>query len=656
MPAKLPFIFRRTPAHSPSPGPVTGAVVIVVEQDNLIGPDLRWPLRIAKLVNADVALLVRPPEKVAKSGVNIDLSASAEQPAYERSIAQRMRAVLDEYLGPEQWTSERSEAPNKSAESGAGAQGNRMLVQLRLLDAHRFVEEIKQASQHPRFDCLLFVGSGDAVSREDWQSMLKAVVRSTTCSVALVVPGSRRDDGDVLVAAGRKSHGRAAIDVAAVLAAEFGRGLTSLYVEPDIGPDAVDVGYRILDRRLKNAGAHQTPAQLTKRVVIHNDPAKGIIETGKEESFELLILGATRLGALGEFQLSGVPYRVFRSKPAATLIAVRKGVPLGGRLRRWLESQVERRVPQLTREGRIGIVEQIQSNSQWNFDFILLIALSVLIATMGLLDDSPAVIIGAMLVAPLMTPLLGLGLSLAQGNPRLAWITLKSASLGFITALGLAFVVGLLSADFYEPTEEMESRDWPQMFDLIVALVSGLAAAYAYSRPGLLAALPGVAIAAALVPPIATAGLALSIGEYGVAIGALLLFGVNIVAIVSAAAISLWAVGIRQVAKAKGVTRVLDYALTGITIVLVLALVFTPPLLDPPVELVEAVESELGDEYRLRRIRLDEEREGVGVQVDIGGPKLPDPELGQQLRDLAYVHLGEGATVLLTYRYENLVR
>jgi uncharacterized hydrophobic protein (TIGR00271 family) len=635
---------------------VTGSVCIIVQQDNLVGPDLRWPLRIAKLANADITLLVRPPERLVKGGEKIDLSVSAEQPAYEKSIAERMRAVLDTYLGPEQWTSERSASPGKNEESGADSQDSRMLVELRLLDPHRLVEEIKRSRQQPRFDLVLFVGSGDPASREDWESMLKVVLQATTYSVGLVVPGSRRDDGDVLVAAGQRNHGRAAIDLAAALAAETGRGLTSLYVEPDIGPDAEGAGHRILERRLKSAGAHRTPAQLTKRVVVHNDPAKGIIKTGKEESFELLILGATRLGALGEFQLSGVPYRVLRSKPDVTLLSVRKGVPLGGRLRRWLELQIERRVPQLAREGRVQVVEQIQSNSQWNFDFILLISLSTLIATMGLLDNSPAVIIGAMLVAPLMTPLLGIGLSITQGNARLAWITLKSASLGFVTALILAIAVGFLSADFYEPTEEMESRDWPQMFDLIVALVSGLAAAYAYSRPGLLAALPGVAIAAALVPPIATSGLALSIGEYGVAIGALLLFGVNIVAIVFAAALSLWAVGIRQVTKPKGITRVLDYALTGITIALVLALVFTPPLLDPPVELVEAVQSELGDDYRLWRIRLDEEREGVGVQVDVGGPKLPDPELGQRLRDLAYVHLGEGATVLLTYRYENLVR
>jgi uncharacterized hydrophobic protein (TIGR00271 family) len=460
----------------------------------------------------------------------------------------------------------------------------------------------------------------------------------------------------VLVAAGQKGNGRTAIDLAAALASGTGRGLTGLYVEPDIGPDAVSVGHRILDRRLHSALDKETAARATKRVVVHNDTAKGIIETCHEEPFELLILGATQLGALGELEPSGIPYRVLRSKPEATVITVRKGVPLAGRLRRWLEFQFQRRVPQLDREGRIKVVEQIQSNSQWNFDFILLIALAALIAAMGLLDDSPAVIIGAMLVAPLMTPLLGLGLSIAQTNSRLARMTLKSVFLGFVTAFGLSFVVGLLSGDFYEPTVEMESRDWPQMLDLVVALVSGLAAAYAYSRPGLLAALPGVAIAAALVPPIATSGLAMSIGAYEVAIGALLLFAVNILAIVGAAAVALWAVGIRRLAKAKGATRLLGYALAVITIALMLELALSPPLLDPPVELVEAVESALEDDFRLRRIRLDEGRKGVGLQVDVGGARLPDAELKQRLRGLAQEHLGEEATVRLTFRYETLVK
>ena len=217
-------------------------------------------------------------------------------------------------------------------------------------------------------------------------------------------------------------------------------------------------------------------------------------------------MGSTYVGALGE-QAFGLPGRVHRGTNEPTIIVTRATIPLAGRVRRWLDLRLQRWVPQLGREERTDLVARIQSNSQWNFDFIMLVALSTLIAAMGLLDNSPAVIIGAMLVAPLMTPLLGIGIALSQGNPRLAEMSLKSVGYGFTTAFVLAYLVGLATADFVQATQEMDARDWPGVLDLVIAFVSGLAAAYASGRPGLLAALPGVAIAAALLPPIATSGL-----------------------------------------------------------------------------------------------------------------------------------------------------
>jgi len=104
---------------------------------------------------------------------------------------------------------------------------------------------------------------------------------------------------------------------------------------------------------------------------------------------------------------------------------------------------------------------------------------------------------------------------------------------------------------------EMAARDLPAMLDLLVALFSGVAAAYAMSRPNLLSALPGVAIAAALVPPIATAGMAMTMGNLELGGGALLLFFTNIVAIVLGTAVTFWAVGIdtRLVKAADGTQR-----------------------------------------------------------------------------------------------------
>jgi len=90
----------------------------------------------------------------------------------------------------------------------------------------------------------------------------------------------------------------------------------------------------------------------------------------------------------------------------------------------------------------------------------------------------------------------------------------------------------------------MEARDAPHILDLIVALASGVAAAYAMGRPHLVSALPGVAIAAALVPPIATAGLSIPMGDLRLSGGAMLLFFTNVIAIVLGTAVTFWAVGI----------------------------------------------------------------------------------------------------------------
>lgn len=395
--------------------------------------------------------------------------------------------------------------------------------------------------------------------------------------------------------------------------------------------------------------------EVRRRVEIDNNQAKGILRACQDESYEVLLMGASRLGALGQ-RGGTIPYKVTRGTREPTRIHVRATVPRRNRAWRWLEFQLQRRVPQLQRQDRTDLVERIQSNSQWNFDFILLMALSTLIASLGLLDDSAAVIIGAMLVAPLMTPLLGLGLAISQGNPKLAKMTLKTMALGFLVAFGLAVLVGVLSGGFHQSTSEMDARDWPQMLDLGVAFFAGVAAAYASGRPGLLAALPGVAIAAALLPPIATSGLALSIGNFDLAIGAALLFAVNVAGIILASAIALWAVGIHYAKKQTTTTRFLGGALAITAIVGTLALTLAPPRMAPPPALVKAVEEKLGEEIRLRKIRLKKEAGGMVVQIDLGGTRAPDAKLRAALGDVADQHLGESAGVRLTYRYEVLIR
>jgi uncharacterized membrane protein len=135
-------------------------------------------------------------------------------------------------------------------------------------------------------------------------------------------------------------------------------------------------------------------------------------------------------------------------------------------------------------------------------------------------------------------------LALVYGNLVFLRRTMRTVGAGFIVALGVGCLVGLVM--WPDPSDAMSSRGRPGTLDLVVAFASGLAAAYAIGRPGLSAALPGVAIAASLVPPIATAGLCLVTGELAIAAGAALLFFTNMVAIVLGSAVSLYAAGVRS--------------------------------------------------------------------------------------------------------------
>ena len=189
------------------------------------------------------------------------------------------------------------------------------------------------------------------------------------------------------------------------------------------------------------------------------------------------------------------------------------------------------RVPQLTREDRIAVFEKLQNSSRWNFDFMALICLSTAIAALGLIVNSTAVVIGAMLVAPLMTPILGSGLALVQGNAPLVLDCVRSILLGFLFALVIGAAVGftaLLFPGYGQLTPELAARGRPGAPDMLIALFSGIAASYCIARPNLASALAGVAIAAALVPPIATTGISLAWGNFMNATGSALLFGINV--------------------------------------------------------------------------------------------------------------------------------
>ncbi|MEQ8191760.1 MAG: TIGR00341 family protein [Candidatus Eremiobacterota bacterium] len=182
------------------------------------------------------------------------------------------------------------------------------------------------------------------------------------------------------------------------------------------------------------------------------------------------------------------------------------------------------------------IYDNIVDISAPTVTFYVMVALSTTIAAYGLLANSTAVVIGAMLVAPLMGAIFGMALGISSNDQILLWRSTVAAVLGASLAILLGAIIGSLPLRMPFGTE-IFARTKPTIYDLIIALASGLAGAYALVNEKVSPALPGVAIATALVPPLTTCGLCLSIARWDLAFGAFLLFLANFLAIEIAAAI-----------------------------------------------------------------------------------------------------------------------
>lgn len=192
----------------------------------------------------------------------------------------------------------------------------------------------------------------------------------------------------------------------------------------------------------------------------------------------------------------------------------------------------------LSAEDRGAIfTEAAGSATDTRVPYWMVLLLAAGIASLGLSLDSAAVVIGAMLVAPILAPVIGLALALAVGDSRLAvrtGIVLIASTIGVITVAALLTV----ALPFHTLTAQISARTRPTMLDLIIAIFSGLVGAVVTVARGsrLSAAVPGVAVSVALVPPLAVAGYGIGTGwNWAIISGSLLLYGANLAGIVISA-------------------------------------------------------------------------------------------------------------------------
>lgn len=193
------------------------------------------------------------------------------------------------------------------------------------------------------------------------------------------------------------------------------------------------------------------------------------------------------------------------------------------RFRDWRQTQLVDRI------DRVDVLSHVADGGRFGPRFAFMMLMSVGIAMLGLLQNSAAVVIGAMLVAPLMGPIIELGMGLATFDLRTIRSALWSIAGGIALGLAMAMLI-VWASPLKQATPEILARTQPTFFDLLVAVFSGLAGAYAtITRKG--ETIVGVAIATALVPPLSVVGYGLVVRNWDIAGGATLLLLTNLLAI-----------------------------------------------------------------------------------------------------------------------------
>jgi len=341
--------------------------------------------------------------------------------------------------------------------------------------------------------------------------------------------------------------------------------ITALYVvagHQGAGADAL--GHARLRQLLEFVDAN---GRVESKLITADSISEAIVQEAAT-GYDMVIIGASRESSIDKALFGDIPGAVVRMSKRPVAI-VREPRHLFTNLMGRLSWRLQALIPRLSVSDRTDAYVRIRRSARPDVDYYMLISLASMIASLGLIVGSPAVVIGAMLVAPLMSPIIGTGLATVLGDVRF----LKRSATAVIDGVLLAILVGIIAGFFTlnRPlSNEVLARTEPSLIDLGIALFSGLAAAYALCRSDAAGALPGVAIAAALVPPLTTVGVTFTVAvasifqmpainlralagndAFRLPLGAMLLFTTNFVAIASASSFMFLVLGFRPDAARK---------------------------------------------------------------------------------------------------------
>ena len=274
-----------------------------------------------------------------------------------------------------------------------------------------------------------------------------------------------------------------------------------------------------------------------------------------------------------------------------------------------------------------------------------------MIATFGLYINSASVIIGAMILAPLMQPIVGVSMGMLRQDVGLLTQGMYSIAIGVLVAIGSAMLIALL-LPIEQLTSEMNGRLFPTILDMFVAIVSGIAAAYVKSNEKIITSLAGVAIAVALVPPLAVSGIGLGWGEWSMFGSALLLFITNLVGIVLAAALTFLVLGFSPISVAK---KGIVYAVLSVAIVSIpLSLSFIHMKENIVLQKqLRGFETDIGSKHiYLREIKIQKVSGVLEVQCQVVASGILSQDEKRELKREIGNKIGKEIRVIVSFLYE----
>jgi uncharacterized hydrophobic protein (TIGR00271 family) len=394
---------------------------------------------------------------------------------------------------------------------------------------------ILDATRELRADILLLDARLPAEGGAKLGTIAENIIPVSPCPVILYRPGESRKVSRIVVPIQEGSEAHTASELAIALGRRLKAPMEALFleIESPVGEPAY-----WNDERQRQATSFDQ-GKVTQSVVDVEDHVEGFLQYAEDE--DLAVADNNEQANWQNWLRGDSSLETLRRWPGAFLVNASGAVTLP---RSWEDKMTSWLNPSVTQFEGEELVRNAEKSSFSSLDYLVLIIISAVLAAFGLILNSNAVIIGAMLVAPLMTPLIALATGLVVGNIKIMRQAAVTLLQGVLASLIVALIVGWISATSIVTTE-MAARGNVTFLDMGVALASGMIGAYATARKDIPSALAGVAIAAALMPPLVTIGLAISFREWALAQGASLLFLTNIVSITLAAWVTFLWLGLR---------------------------------------------------------------------------------------------------------------